>query len=54
MRLDVEGLKLETSGRAVITNMHPDFDHEVLRQGLPAGAIPAHDGMRLASLRRWI
>jgi phosphoribosyl 1,2-cyclic phosphate phosphodiesterase len=33
--------------RAVITNMHSDLDYEVLRQSLPAGVIPAHDGMRL-------
>jgi phosphoribosyl 1,2-cyclic phosphate phosphodiesterase len=33
--------------RAVITNMHSDLDYEVLRQSLPAGVIPAHDGLRL-------
>jgi phosphoribosyl 1,2-cyclic phosphate phosphodiesterase len=33
--------------RAVITNMHSDLDYEVLRQSLPAGVIPAYDGMRL-------
>jgi phosphoribosyl 1,2-cyclic phosphate phosphodiesterase len=33
--------------RAVITNMHADLDYEVLRQSLPANAIPAYDGMRL-------
>jgi phosphoribosyl 1,2-cyclic phosphate phosphodiesterase len=33
--------------RAVITNMHADLDYEVLRLSLPAGVIPAYDGMRL-------
>jgi phosphoribosyl 1,2-cyclic phosphate phosphodiesterase len=33
--------------RAVITNMHSDLDYEVLRQKLPDGVIPGHDGMRL-------
>jgi phosphoribosyl 1,2-cyclic phosphate phosphodiesterase len=33
--------------RAVITNMHSDLDYEVLRQSLPKGVVPAHDGMRL-------
>ena len=33
--------------RAVITNMHSDLDYEVLRQSLPAGVIPAYDGMQL-------
>jgi phosphoribosyl 1,2-cyclic phosphate phosphodiesterase len=33
--------------RAVITNMHSDLDYEVLRQSLPTGVVPAHDGMRL-------
>jgi phosphoribosyl 1,2-cyclic phosphate phosphodiesterase len=33
--------------RAVITNMHADLDYEVLRLRLPAGVIPAYDGMRL-------
>jgi phosphoribosyl 1,2-cyclic phosphate phosphodiesterase len=35
--------------RAVITNMHSDLDYEVLRQSLPAGVIPAYDGMKLAA-----
>jgi len=33
--------------RAVITNLHSDLDYEVLRKELPAGVIPAYDGMRL-------
>jgi len=33
--------------RAIITNMHSDLDYEVLRQSLPKGVVPAHDGMRL-------
>jgi phosphoribosyl 1,2-cyclic phosphate phosphodiesterase len=33
--------------QAVITNMHADLDHEVLRRSLPDGVIPAYDGMRL-------
>ena len=27
--------------------MHSDLDYEVLRQSLPAGVIPAYDGMKL-------
>jgi phosphoribosyl 1,2-cyclic phosphate phosphodiesterase len=27
--------------------MHSDLDYEVLRQSLPPGVVPAHDGMRL-------
>jgi phosphoribosyl 1,2-cyclic phosphate phosphodiesterase len=33
--------------RAVITNMHSDLDYEALRLSLPAGVIPAYDGMKL-------
>jgi phosphoribosyl 1,2-cyclic phosphate phosphodiesterase len=33
--------------RAVITNMTADVDYEVIRQTLPAGVVPAYDGMRL-------
>ena len=33
--------------RAVLTNLHSDLDYEVLRQSLPAGVIPAYDGMRI-------
>jgi phosphoribosyl 1,2-cyclic phosphate phosphodiesterase len=33
--------------RAVITNMHADIDYATLRQQLPAGVVPAYDGMRL-------
>ncbi len=33
--------------RAVITNMTADLDYEVVRQSLPDGVVPAHDGLRL-------
>jgi phosphoribosyl 1,2-cyclic phosphate phosphodiesterase len=33
--------------RAILTNMHTDLDYEALRQSLPAGVEPAHDGMRI-------
>ncbi|MEK9284363.1 MULTISPECIES: MBL fold metallo-hydrolase [unclassified Bradyrhizobium] len=33
--------------RAVITNMTADVDYEVIRQSLPAGVVPAYDGLRL-------
>ena len=33
--------------RAVITNMAADVDYEVIRQSLPAGVVPAFDGLRL-------
>lgn len=33
--------------RAVITNMTADVDYEVIRQSLPAGVVPAYDGMQL-------
>jgi phosphoribosyl 1,2-cyclic phosphate phosphodiesterase len=32
--------------RAVLTNLHSDFDYETLRQELPPGVVPAYDGMR--------
>jgi phosphoribosyl 1,2-cyclic phosphate phosphodiesterase len=35
--------------RAIITNMHSDIDYEVLRQELPAGIVPAHDGMQVTA-----
>jgi phosphoribosyl 1,2-cyclic phosphate phosphodiesterase len=34
--------------RAVITNMHSDLDYEVVRMSLPAGVVPAYDGIRLS------
>jgi phosphoribosyl 1,2-cyclic phosphate phosphodiesterase len=33
--------------RAIITNMTADVDYEVIRQKLPAGVVPAYDGLRL-------
>ena len=33
--------------RAVITNMHADLDYGALRDNLPDGVVPAHDGLRL-------
>jgi phosphoribosyl 1,2-cyclic phosphate phosphodiesterase len=31
--------------RAILTNLHTDFDYETLRRELPPGVEPAHDGM---------
>lgn len=36
--------------RAVITNMTADVDYEVIRQSLPAGVVPAYDGLRLETV----
>ena len=33
--------------RAVLTNLHTDLDYETLRARLPAGVVPAYDGMRI-------
>lgn len=33
--------------RAVLTNMHTDLDYRTLAAALPAGVVPAHDGMEL-------
>jgi phosphoribosyl 1,2-cyclic phosphate phosphodiesterase len=37
--------------RAIITNMHSDFDYERLAREIPAGVVPAYDGMRIVSGR---
>ncbi len=34
--------------RAVVTNMHIDFDHATLARLLPLGVTPAHDGLEIA------
>ena len=34
--------------QAIITNMHSDLDYARLSQELPAGIVPAFDGMRIA------
>ena len=33
--------------RAVLTNLHTDLDYRTLSAELPAGIVPAFDGMRL-------
>ena len=33
--------------RAVLTNLHTDLDYATLRARLPAGVVPAHDGLTL-------
>ena len=33
--------------QAVLTNMHNDLDYATLREELPAGVIPAYDGLKL-------
>ncbi|HEX4768980.1 MAG TPA: MBL fold metallo-hydrolase [Lichenihabitans sp.] len=34
-------------GRAILTNLHNDLDYRALCAELPAGVVPAHDGMVL-------
>ncbi len=34
--------------RAVITNLHIDLDYDTLKRELPAGVVPAYDGLELA------
>jgi phosphoribosyl 1,2-cyclic phosphate phosphodiesterase len=34
--------------RAILTNLHTDFDYDTLRRELPDGIEPAFDGMRIA------
>lgn len=36
-------------GRAVITNLHVDFDYQTLKSELPAGVEPAYDGWSFTS-----
>lgn len=33
--------------RAVVTNMHVDLDYATLARELPAGVVPAHDGLEI-------
>jgi phosphoribosyl 1,2-cyclic phosphate phosphodiesterase len=33
--------------RAIITNMHSDLDYDRLAKEIPAGIVPAYDGMRI-------
>jgi phosphoribosyl 1,2-cyclic phosphate phosphodiesterase len=33
--------------QTVITNMHSDLDYDRLTKEIPAGIVPAHDGMRI-------
>jgi phosphoribosyl 1,2-cyclic phosphate phosphodiesterase len=35
-----------TPGRAILTNLHSDLDFEELTARLPAGVVPAYDGLR--------
>ncbi len=37
--------------RAVITNMHSDLDYARLAKEIPAGIVPAYDGMRIVAGR---
>jgi phosphoribosyl 1,2-cyclic phosphate phosphodiesterase len=37
--------------RAIITNMHSDLDYDRLAREIPAGIVPAYDGMRIVEGR---
>lgn len=47
LALTLEWIARAAPARAVLTNMHIDMDHATLLRDLPAGIVPAHDGMRI-------
>ena len=47
LALSLEWIARAMPARAVLTNMHIDLDYETLRAELPAGVIPAHDGLQI-------
>lgn len=47
LALSLDWLARAVPRRGVITNMHLDMDHATLAAELPAGIIPAHDGLVL-------
>jgi phosphoribosyl 1,2-cyclic phosphate phosphodiesterase len=47
LALSLEWIARAAPTRAVLTNMHVDLDYETLQAELPAGVIPAHDGLQI-------
>lgn len=45
LALALEWIARAAPARAILTNMHLDLDHATLCAELPAGVIPAHDGL---------
>lgn len=47
LALALDWIRRAAPRRAVLTNMHIDLDHARLMAELPAGVIPAHDGLAI-------
>lgn len=48
LALSLEWIARAAPTRAVLTNMHIDLDYATLMAELPAGVIPAHDGLQIS------
>ena len=48
LALSLEWIARAAPTRAVLTNMHIDLDYDTLCAELPAGVIPAHDGLQIS------
>ena len=38
-------VKVLTPKKTILTNMHSDFDYEILKKSLPKHIVPGYDGM---------
>jgi phosphoribosyl 1,2-cyclic phosphate phosphodiesterase len=47
LELSLEWIARVKPKRAILTNLHVDFDYETLKRELPAGVEPAYDGMKV-------
>lgn len=45
----LEHIALMKPRRAIVTNLHTDLDYGTLEHTLPAGVVPAYDGLRFTS-----
>ena len=43
----LELIKLFSTKKAILTNLHTDFDYKILKSKLPSNVEPAFDGMTL-------
>ena len=43
----LELIKIFSPKKAILTNLHSEFDYKILKSKLPKNIVPAHDGLKL-------
>ena len=47
LKQSLELIKIFSPKKAILTNLHSEFDYKILKNKLPKNIVPAYDGLKL-------